>query len=222
MTGDLGNVQDLVEIENIRDDAVILKNGGLRQVVIVGGINFSLKSEEEQNLITQSYQNFLNSLNFPIQAIIHSRKVNIEGYLQRLDKFKAQEISGLLRDQITEYQEFVRGFIKDNDIMTKTFLVVVPYVHVSLPTASAFGGGIPFFGKKKTKEEAAAAASHERETLFHESLIQLRQRTTQVVQNLTTVGLEAMVLNTTQLTELFYNFYNPETIEKEAVTLPKK
>jgi type IV secretory pathway VirB4 component len=211
-----------VEIENIRDDTVILKNGGLRQVVIVGGVNFSLKSEEEQNLITQSYQNFLNSLNFPIQAIIHSRKVNIEGYLQRLDRFKAQEVSGLLRDQITEYQEFVRGFIKDFDIMTKTFLVVIPYVCITIPTPSAFGGSIPFFGKKKTKEEMAAETSRQGEEFFHESLIQLRQRTTQVVQNLSAIGLEAMVLNTTQLTELFYNFYNPETIEKEVVTMPKK
>jgi len=217
-----GNVQDLVEIKDIRDGTVILKNGGLRQIVMVGGINFSLKSEEEQNIITQGYQEFLNSVSFPLQIIVHSRKVNIERYVNRLDELRAKEPSALLQDQISEYQEFVRGFIKDNAIMAKTFLVVVPFTPISLPSvassSSSLIDSLPFLSRKKTPEksaEAAAERTRAQQTSFEESVAQLKQRVNQVAQGLTAVGLEAVVLNNEQLVELYYNFYNPETVERQ-------
>jgi type IV secretory pathway VirB4 component len=214
---DTGNVQDLVLVKDIRKNTVILKNGGLRQIVMVSGINFALKSEDEQNIITQSYQNFLNSLNFPLQIVIHSRKINIERYVASLDTKREEESASLLRDQIGEYQEFIRGFIKDNDIMAKTFLVVVPYSPIVIPTPSSGAlGGLPFFGKKKTPADTAARAQREQAS-FDESILQLAQRVQQVIQGLTTVGLECVVLNDEQLVELFYNFYNPESVEKEKI-----
>ncbi len=224
---DSGNVLDLVEIKEIRQSTVLMKNGSLRQIVMVGGTNFSLKSEDEQNIITQAYQNFLNSINFSIQIIIHSRKINIERYVARLDESRNKESSGLLREQINEYQQFVRGFITDNPIMAKTFLVVVPYTPVNLPSltsSSSFLSALPFFGKKKTEEETKKTSDEqlaaERKS-FDEHYEQLRQRTSQVVQGLSTIGLEAVALNDEQLIELFYNFYNPETVERREVELKK-
>jgi len=121
MPGNFASAQDLVSVDEIREDVVLLKDGSLRQVVMVGGVNFSLKSEGEQNLIIGGYQNFLNSLNFPIQIIIHSRKINIENYLKQLEERKQVESSGLLQDQIEEYREFVRQFVSEHAIMVKTF-----------------------------------------------------------------------------------------------------
>ena len=214
---DTGNVQDLVLVKDIRKNTIILKDGALRQVVMVSGINFALKSEDEQNIITQSYQNFLNSLNFPLQIVIHSRKINIERYVASLDARREEEATGLLRDQIGEYQEFIRGFIKDNDIMAKTFLIVVPYSPIALPGVSSGPlSGLPFFGKKDAKADAAVKAQQQQAS-FDENILQLSQRVQQVVQGLTTVGLECVVLNDEQLVELFYNFYNPESVEKEDV-----
>lgn len=219
---DFGNVQDLVEIREIRDGTVVMKSGGLRQVLMVGGVNFSLKSEEEQNVITQGYQNFLNSVNFPFQIIIHSRKINIDRYLARLEGLKGKQTSPLLEEQIGEYEEFVRGFVKDNPIMQKTFFVVVPYTPVALQVARVGGGildSLPFFGAKKpadakkTAEERAAAEA----SAFGEAVIQLKQRVAQVTQGLFAIGLESVVLNDEQLVELFYNFYNPETVEKKTI-----
>ncbi len=219
---EFGNVQDLVDIEDIREGTVIMRGGSLRQVIMVGGANFSLKSSEEQDLLTRSYQDFLNGLNFPIQIVVHSRKINIENYVARLDERKDKEISGLLQDQISEYQAFIRGFIKDNAIMAKTFLVVVPYSPIVAPVNKSILDKIPFFGKKTTPGEAAANDKKQTEADFSENLLQLQQRVNQVTQGLFTIGLDATPLNDEQLTELFYNFYNPETTEKESAPIHAK
>src|SRR5579863_7268960 len=108
---DFGNSLDLVDIEEIRGDVVIVKDGSLKQIVMVGGVNFALKSENEQNIITQGYQNFLNAIDFSMQIVIHSRKVNIDKYIEGLLARKAVETSPLLQNQIDEYAEFVKGFV---------------------------------------------------------------------------------------------------------------
>src|SRR5579872_6100404 len=122
-----GNSLDLVDIAEVRDNVVIMKDGSLRQIVMVGGVNFSLKSEMEQNIITQGYQTFLNGIDFPLQVVIHSRKVNIDTYIQTLAVRKESEESPLLKSQIDEYVEFIKGFVQKNAIMEKTFLAVVPF-----------------------------------------------------------------------------------------------
>jgi type IV secretory pathway VirB4 component len=215
-----GNSQQLVELENVRDDTLVLKDGTLRQVIMVGGINFSLKSEEEQNTLIMSYQNFLNSVNFPLQIIIHSRKINIARYLDELTQREHEETAPLLQNQIAEYREFVRQFVAENAIMEKTFLVVVPWYPAHIAEVS---GGLlnklPFFGKKggdAAKEETAA-----KETRFKADLEQLAERTGQIMQGLGTMELEATVLKTEALVELFYNFYNPGTTERESKASPK-
>lgn len=221
----LANTQDLVAIEEIRDNTVLLKNGSLRQVLMVGGINTALKAEDELDTIAGSYQNFLNSLDFPIQIIVHSRKINIEKYLAALEERRRLEPSALLQSQIAEYREFIAGFVRDNDIMEKTFLVVVPFSPTGLPnkeTISGMADFIPFFGKKKENPAAAEKSRSEREVSLGESLSQLSQRVNQVVEGLRMIELEAIILNNEELVELFYNFYNPETIEREKINLEKE
>ena len=214
---DFANAQDLVAIDSIRDDTVISKDGSLHQVLIVGGVNFALKSEAEQQVITGAYQSFLNGLNFPAQIIVHSRKINVEKYLASLEERKQSEESALLQNQIAEYTEFIRKFVSDNAIMAKTFFVVVPFVPVGLPSTQTIARFIPFFGKKPTEQ----AMKGERESNFTENLAQLRQRVDQVINGLAASGLEANPLKTQALIELFYNFYNPETTEKGNVPMEK-
>src|SRR3990167_5625974 len=119
--------QKFVEVKNIKNGAVFLKKGGLRKVLIVGGVNFDLKSEAEQNLILQSFQNFMNTLDFGIQFFIHSRKINVSEYLEQLKARKEEEPNELLKIQIEDYAEFIRVFVAENPIISKSFFVVVPY-----------------------------------------------------------------------------------------------
>lgn len=213
---DFGNSADLVDIKEIKENTVIVNDGSLRQIVMVGGVNFSLKSDTEQNIIIQAYQTFLNSIDFPLQIVIHSRKVNIEKYIASLAERRQAETSPILQNQIDEYIKFVQGFVQQNAIMEKTFLVVVSFFPLSgIPSVQKVSGMIPFLGKKKSSAEAEAQRAEEEAKMFKENLAQLSQRVAQVTAGLLNIGLEATVLDDEQLVELFYNFYNPQTIERE-------
>lgn len=215
-----GKTQQFVDIKYIKDGVVVLKNGSLRQVIMVDGVNFDLKSEEEQNIITYSYQNFLNSVDFPIQFSIHSRKLNIEDYLKRLgDKMEA-ETNPLLRVQMEEYIKFIQSFVGVNAVMTKSFFVVIPYDVPAISTSShsssskgeqksgLFGG---LFGKKKVGGEAPEKPKEV--VIDPVRRDQLNQRTEEVVAGLRRIGLRSVVLKDPELIELYYNFYNPTTVE---------
>lgn len=214
---DLGNSLDLVDIKEIKQNTVIVKDGSFRQIIMVGGVNFSLKSDMEQNIITQGYQTFLNSVDFPLQVLVHSRKVNIEKYIESLQLRKNQEQSPILQNQIDEYSKFIEGFVEKNAIMEKIFLVVVSFYPTSLmPSAKKVSGILSVLSKKKEVGAADAAATAEAENkLFKENFDQLEQRTSQVTSGLLNIGLEVTVLDDEQLIELFYNFYNPQTVERK-------
>ena len=199
--------QKFVEIEDIRHGLVILKNGSLRRVLMVSGINFELKSEEEQNIIAYSYQNFLNTLDFSVQIVIHSRKLNIENYLNKLAERQTTETNELLKNQISEYIEFIRSFVELNAVMAKTFFVVVPYDPIVIPSG---GKKILEFFKFGSKTKISAL-----EESLEQKITQLNQRTEQVINSLTQVGLRVVALEDKELIELFYNLYNPETVERK-------
>jgi type IV secretory pathway VirB4 component len=216
---DAGNSLDLVDIKEVKQNTVVVKDGSLRQVIMVGGVNFSLKSDTEQEIITQGYQTFLNSIDFPLQILVHSRKVNIDKYIANLRARKEQEQSPILQNQIEEYSKFIEGFVEKNAIMEKVFIVVVSYYPVSiLPSAAKkVTSGLPFFGggKKKPSAEMTTERAEEAEKMFGENLAQLNQRTSQIMNGLMNIGLEAAVLDDEQLVELYYNFYNPQTVERK-------
>lgn len=213
MAANAANSQDLVEIADIRDGIVVLKNGALCRVLMVGGTNFALKSEEEQNVMVQGYQNFLNSLDYQVQIVVHSRKVNIERYLSLLENRRADEPSGLLRNQITEYQEFIRGFVAQFAIMRKIFLMVVPFYPMNVPTTSSITANLPFFGRKKDPEADKLGSDAQ----FKENAAQLQQRVDAVLDGIRQIGLEATPLENQELMELYYNFYNPDSVERDNI-----
>lgn len=193
-----------VQIEKIKNGVVYLKKGGVCRIVMVSGINFDLKSEEEQNLILNLFQNFLNTLDFSAQFFIHSRKVNIERYLEQMKKQMEQETNALLKIQIEEYITFIRDFIEGNQIINKTFFVVVPHQKlIEDPRKNIF----KIFDKKEKQNE---------DNVTEEEMIQqLAQRVEQVISGLQQIDLRAIPLEDEELIELFYNIYNPQLTEKK-------
>ncbi len=202
--------QDFVQIDKIDRGVAYLKKGGLFRIVMVSGINFDLKSEDEQNLILDSFQNFINTLDFSVQFFIHSRKVNVARYLDQMKARQEEETNQLLKIQIEEYIAFIRQFVEENQIIAKTFFVVVPHHKlVKLPTATGLLGGI--FGKPQTPAEPQMSDE--------ETLQQLSQRVEQVIGGLEQIGLRAIPLEDEELTELFYNLYNPQLVEREKTSI---
>jgi len=199
------STQKFLNIAEIKEDVVVLKNGTVRAVLLVSSINFALKGEDEQNAIISAYIGFLNSLSFPLQIVVQSRTLNIDGYLAKLVELEKVQTNELLRLQIADYQAFLKELLDLGQIMTKKFFVLVPY------------GGLDL-GKKKFWEMTADALSPTREIkLGRQKFVKFKQelfkRVDFVSGGLSGIGLQAQVLDTQNLITLYYNTYNPEIAE---------
>ncbi|MEX0690022.1 MAG: hypothetical protein WD471_01640 [Candidatus Paceibacterota bacterium] len=205
--------QSFIEIEEIRDGVIYMKNGELRKVLMVNGINFDLKSEEEQKIILASFQRFLNTLDFSVQFFIHSRKVNIKPYTEKVKERENEEMNQLLKTQISEYIEFITSFVAENPIITKTFFIVVPYSSKDANLKNAKNSFMNFLKKDKDSKD-----NKER---LEDSLQQLSYRENEVTSGLNGIGLRVKPLEDDEITELFYNLYNPGLTEKQGSEIPK-
>ncbi len=196
------STQEFLELDQIRDGIMILKNKGLRAVLMVSSLNFSLKSEEEQNAIIYQYQNFLNSLDFSCQVVVQSRRLNLTGYLDKLNAVASKEKNELFKVQITEYRKFLEDIIENGNIMQKSFYVVVPF-SISETQAASTDRFNPLPKIPTLTEEE-----------FQRAKSQILQRVEFVNLGLRSCGLDAVVLNTLELIELFWGLYHPLEAER--------
>ena len=195
--------QQFLEIDQVREGVLILKNKALRGVLMVSSLNFALKSEDEQNAIIYQFQSFLNSLDFSCQIVVQSRKLNITGYLEKLKELEETQENELLKMQTAEYREFIQGLVETGAILAKTFFVVVPY---TLWEAE----GLPFTGKKLLKRPKIPTLTEE---AFQRCKSQLWQRMEFVALGLRRCGLQAVPLTTPELIELFWSLHHPKEAE---------
>ena len=195
--------QQFLEIDQIREGVILLRNKGMRGVLMASSQNFALKSEEEQEATIYQFQNFLNSLDFSLEIIVQSRILNITGYLDKLKELeKGQEIE-LLKIQTAEYRNFIKDLIAGGQILSKNFFVVIPFTLIEVPGLKSAKG---LFGKKG--ETGTFTESH-----FQRAKSQLWQRMEFVSSGLRRTGLQAVPLNTSELIELFWSLYHPEEAE---------
>ena len=183
-----GSTQKYVDVEEVRDGIIVLKDGSLRAVLLVSSINFDLKASEEQDVIISQYQNFLNSLDFPIQIMISSRKLNIDPYLDYLKKKETQLTNELLSLQLEEYRNFIKNLTEISNIMSKFFYIVIPFHPVENVKTGVFDR---FFGATNSK-----MAIMRRRELFDTYKNQLWQRVDHVSAGLAGTGVKAVPLKT--------------------------
>lgn len=201
------STKQYLDIAEIREDIVIMKDGTLRAVLLASSINFALKSEEEQNAIISGYVQFLNSLDFHLQVVIQSRRLNIERYMEKLKEQEKKQINELLRMQIADYRQFVGELIELGDIMSKKFYVVIPYSSFTNKRKS-------FFDRFKEVLSPASIVKMQAGK-FLEKKRDLMMRVEAVSTGLASMGIQTAVLDTQSLIELYYNAYNPELAETE-------
>ena len=204
--------QRFLPIAEIRNDTVVLKNGGLRAVIGIEALNFNLKSETEQKGIISGYQGFMNTLDFPVQVVVRSSKINIDPYISTLkDKANAQQ-NELLKEQTIEYALFIQRVVEAADIMQKRFFVVVP-LDESPERKSLLSMFLEWMG---IEDSAAKALKRHRE--FEKRSAPLRDRVNLVTAGLNSIGLITRRLTTRQLIELYYHVYNPETSQEQKLS----
>lgn len=199
--------QEFVPIQEIRDGIVILRDGSMRAIILASSLNFALKSQDEQNSIIFQFQNFINSLDFSVQMFIQSRKLDIRPYTSLLEGRYKEQVNDLMKIQTREYIEFIKTFVDNTNIMSKSFFVVIPYT----PPILAAGESpiTKFFGKKKKAPVMVGNTA-----AFEENRSQLEQRIGVVEQGLVRCGVRVAQLGTEEVVELFYKIFNPGDTEK--------
>jgi hypothetical protein len=201
------STQEHVPIAGVRNGIIIMKDGSFRLVLNISPINFSLKSEQEQNSIVFKYQSFLNSLHFPIQITMQSKKLDLTPYLQKMKKVAEKQTNELLRIQTEDYISFVGELINIANIMSKSFFVSLSYLPLSMPKIS--------FLEKLTGQGASGNVLKISDTDFNTHSKELLERGNTIASNLGSMGLRVRQLSTQEILEMFYNLYNPEEAGKE-------
>ena len=214
------STQYLVPINEIRNNVVVLKNSALRSIIEVDGINMDLLENEAQENLLNSWQSFLNNLDFSVQILVISRKTNIDEYLTNVEDRLSSVEEEMLLTQANDYINFVREFVNSNQIIDKKYYVVVPYDPVIFKK-SAFGGQIKdlFFGIFNLNREAFSQDVILSENEFQKHYQQLILRQETVMAQLQRIGLNTKLVTTNEIIPLIHNMYNPDTAIK--TTLPK-
>jgi len=203
-TKSTASTQEILKFSEIHDGIIITKTGELRAILMVSSINFALKSEQEQTAIIFAYQNFLNSLEFPIQIVMQSKKLDLSNYLVKLKKSASGQTNDLLRVQTMDYIDFISRLINIANIMDKKFYVVVPYLPPP-KMQQGLPGGAP--GPAKITQ-----------TEFQSYKQELTQRLQVVQSGLGSIGIRCAQLDSQQVIELLYGIYNPEESSKQKLT----
>lgn len=204
--------QNSLLISEIRDDMVIMKDGSFRAVVACQSINFDLMNPREREGIEYSYQNFLNSLYFPAQILIRSQRVDIEPYLNKLVDIRKAEDNMLLNVLIDDYINFVDILAQEANIMDKTFYIVTPFFPLGdLNTIKDQTSG---FFEKLTYKNVSKVTKIDK-IAFQKAKDEIKNRVDLVSSGLIQMGVRSVQLNTKELGELYYNYYNPDTAVRE-------
>lgn len=202
------STQKHLNIAQIRDSIVVMKDGTFRAVLVVSAVNFALKSQKEQDSIIYQFQGFINGLNSPVQILIQSRQLDLNSYLNGLAERAKNQTNELLQFQMVDYIDFVTRLITLANIMEKRFYVVLP--HDTVKQGSSGLLDILLGGRKTTP--------HYTQQQFSKYQSELTERVNVMVSGLAGMGLRAVQLNTQELVEFYYSIYNPEESTEEKLT----
>jgi hypothetical protein len=202
--------QGFLELQDIREGILLLKNNSIRGVLMVSSINFALKSDDEQTAIIYAFQSFLNSLDFFCQIVVQSRNINITPYLDSLKDLEERQTNELLRRQTSAYREFIKNMVVGDTVMTKNFYVVVPY---NLMEIFGAGGAAKQFGIFGQGNQKGQPQKQMKDDEFQRCKTQLWQRMEYLAMGLRRCGLEAIPLTTPELIELFWSIHHPDQAE---------
>lgn len=194
--------QEFLQIQQIRQGIVILKDKSLRAILMVSSLNFALRSEEEQNAIIYQFQSFLNSLDFSCQIVIQSRKLNITGYLDKLKAIEEKQEDELMKTQTGNYREFIEELVQKGSIMSKIFFAIIPYTMLE---AQGTASPSQLIKQAKTTEIT--------EEVFKRCKSQLWQRMEFVALGLKRCGLQVIPLTTPEIIEYFWALHHPQEAE---------
>ncbi|KKU62564.1 MAG: hypothetical protein UX86_C0046G0004 [Candidatus Amesbacteria bacterium GW2011_GWC1_47_15] len=201
--------QTHLDIRDIQSDLVILKDGSACIVLEVSAVNFGLFSEKEQEATIYAYAQLLNSLTFSIQIVVSSKRKDISDYITRLEKYLAKTESPKIREQLVKYRDFIRAIVRQGNVLDKKFYISIPFSSLEL----GLGSSLRVLGNQKSQQNIPIS------NIVDRALTNLAPKRDHLLRLLARIGLRARQLNSAELLQLFYDFYNPENLGTR-VTLP--
>ncbi len=205
------STQSSLQFAEIRDGMAIMTDGSFRAVVACQSINFDLMSSREREGVEYAYQNFLNSLHHPVQILIRSQRVDITPYIDKLATLRRNEDNMLLTILMDDYINFIDILAQEANIMDKSFYIVVPYFPEG-DLANLKGQAKGFFGKMFAKPASVTTIDSDS---YEKAKTEINNRIDGVISGLFQMGVHSVRLSTTEISELYYNFYNPDTAIRE-------
>ena len=210
------STQNSLQIAEIRDGVVIMNDGSFRSVLMLKSINFDLMSQQEQESIEYTYQHFLNSLYFPVQIFIRSQKVDLQPYIEKLDKIRTEHDNMLLALLMDDYIGYIDALSQQTNIMDKKFYIVIPYfphegqMKPAGQSVSFISGVAELFGGGKKEQHVVI-----NEADLEKAKAELRNRVQAVLSGLMQCSVQGLPLDTHELIELYYDTYNPDTATRQ-------
>lgn len=202
------STQNTLQLSELRDSMVIMNDGSFRAVVACKSINFDLMSDREREGVEYSYQNFLNSLNFPVQILVRSQRVDIGPYIDKLVDTRRSQDNMLLGVLMDDYINFIDALSQEANIMEKSFYIVIPYFPGG-DAANLLEQGKGFFGKLFARPQNNI--THIDAATYQKAKDEIKNRIDSVMAGLFQIGVQCVQLDTKSLGELYYNYYNPDT-----------
>ena len=199
----IATTQDHLEIEDVIDNLILLKDGSAALVIKTNAINFGLLSEEEQDATIYAYAALLNSLTFSIQVLIRSELKDISGYLRLLDEQEAKQLNERKKNQIVSYKKFISSLVTEHNVLEKNFYLVVPFSTLELGVTSSVTGSLA--NKKK-------GLPFEKSYIVEKAATNLEPKRDHLLRQLGRLGLAARQLNTQELIQLLFSMYNPSAV----------
>ncbi len=215
-TANVNSTQNMLQIAEIRDGIVIMNDGSFRSVVMVKSINFDLMSQQEQESVEFAYQGFLNSLVFPIQITVRTQRIDMQPYIEKLDKIRSEHDNMLLAVLMDDYINYIAMLSQQTNIMAKSFYIVIPYFPYADENKTAaqsknfVNGLMELFSKKETHVVINEAS-------LEKAKSELRNRVQAVMGGLMQAGIQGLPLDTEELIELYYDTYNPDTATRQQI-----
>jgi hypothetical protein len=195
------STQEHLDIQDIKEDIVIFKDGSCCLILQTTAVNFGLLSEREQDATIYAYAELLNSLSFQIQIVIRSKKKDISAYLDKVREQERKEKSKKIKDWIQNYREFIEDTVQDNEILDKKFYVVIPFSTTELGVTSSIKSNV-----SKNKK-----LPYPKEYILEKAKNNLYPKRDHMMKQLARIGLKTKQLNTQELIKLYYHIYNPDS-----------
>ncbi len=210
-----GSTQEHLPIDDIVNGIVLLKDGSCAMVMQLSSVNFDLLSEREQSALVFAYGGILNSLNFPVQIVIHSNTKDVSSYVEKLKSAETEQMNPLLKQRIASYRRFIEETVKRNDVLSKSFYIAIPFSVLELGIKTVqkqtMGSIVPNLSKKEEK------LPFSKEYILDKAKASLEPKRDHLLRLFSRLGLEVKPLETKELIQLFYRMYNEETSVNQKV-----